>query len=231
MAKQEKVGVCALCGETLQVTREHVPPKNLYLPPRPRNTITVPVCEPCNHGYHLDDEYFRVYVATGSKPGTRLWRLWKEKVVGSSFQRGGGLKGRLNDDQDKVVRHHLTVEPLRTFDNKVLGNECLPSVLSFTASRIEAVVEKIVRCLHFSLCGTPLSKHARLEVDISPLSPAESQLLFDQRTGEVGEFEEFVFRREETSHGTSRWLMAFYGLHTFTVKVKGPANTQAARSS
>ena len=224
MARQKKVGVCALCGQTLQVTREHVPPKNLYLPPRPRNTITVPVCEPCNHGYHLDDEYFRVYVAAGAKPDTRLARLWKEKVVGSSFLRGGGLEGRLNDDQDKVIRHHLTVEPLRTFDNKILGDKWLPLVLSFSASRIEAVVEKIVRCLHFALYGTPLLKHTRLDVDITPLSPDDLQLLYDQRTGEVGDFEEFVFRREDTDHGFSRWLIAFYGLHTFTVKVEGPAN-------
>ena len=223
MTIQKKVGICALCGETLQVTREHVPPRNLYLPPRPRNTITVPVCGPCNHGYHLDDEYFRVYVSAGAKPGTRLWRLWKEKVVGSSFLRSGGLKGRLLNDQDKVVRHHLTVQPLRTFDNKVLGDEWLPLVLPFSASRIKAVVEKIVRCLHFSLCGTPLSKHARLEVDITPLNPTDLQVLFDQRTGEVGDFEEFVFRREVTGQGCTRWLMAFYRLHKFAVKLEGPA--------
>ena len=229
-AKQKKVGVCALCGKTLQVTREHVPPKNLYLPPRPENTITVPVCEPCNHGYHLDDEYFRVYVAAGAKPNTRLWRLWKEKVVGSSFVRGGGLKGRLNDDQDKVIRHHLTVEPLRTFDDKTLGNEWLPLVQPFSASRINAVVKKIVRCLHFSLFATPLSKHARLEVDTRPLTPADLRLLFSQRTGAVGDFEEFVFRRESTGDSSYRWLMAFYELHMFTVKVQGPANQSLVRT-
>lgn len=204
MVKRKKVGGCALCGETLPITREHVPPKNLYLPPRPRNTITVPVCEPCNHGYHLDDEYFRVFVATGARPGTRLWRLWKKKVVGSSFLRGGGLKGRLNDDHDKVVRHHLAVEPLRTFDNQVLGDEWLPLVLPFSASRIKGVVEKIVRCLHFTLYDTPLSKDARVEVDMAPLKPSDLQLLFDQRTGEVGDFEEFVFRHEDTGDGCSR---------------------------
>jgi hypothetical protein len=178
------------------------------------------VCERCNHAYHLDDEYFRVYVAAGAKPGTRLWRLWEEKVVGSSFLRGGGLKGRLNDDQDKVVRHHLTVEPLRTFDNKVLGDEWLPLVQPFNESRIKAVVEKIVRCLHFNLCGKPLSKDAQLEVDITPLSPVDLQLLFDQRTGELGDFEEFVFLREDIRSGCSRWLMAFYKLHMFAVYVK-----------
>src|SRR5262245_50842295 len=121
MAKQKKMGQCALCGGgTLPVTREHVPPKNLFLAPRPRNTITVPVCKLCNHGYHLDDEYFRVYVAAGAEPGTRQWRLWKQKVVGSSFVRGGGLKGRLNDDHATVVHHHHHVEPMRTFDDQIV---------------------------------------------------------------------------------------------------------------
>jgi len=75
MPKMPKVGRCALCGETRPVTREHVPPKGLFLPPRPRNTITVPVCGPCNHGYHLDDEYFRTFVAALAEPKTTLWRL------------------------------------------------------------------------------------------------------------------------------------------------------------
>jgi hypothetical protein len=224
MAKEKKVGVCALCGKTLQITREHVPPKNLYLPPRPKNTITVPVCEPCNHGYHLDDEYFRVYVAAGARPGTRLWRLWKEKVVGSSFVRGGGLKGRLNDDQDKVVHHHHMVEPLRTVEGKILDDKWLPLVASFSAPRIIAVVDKIVRCLHFSLYGTPLPTDTHFDVDTTPLSPTDSRLLYTQPTGKVGDFEEFVFRREGTEKSGSCWLMAFYGLHTFTVKVQEPAN-------
>ena len=93
------------------------------------------MCERCNYGYHLDDEYFRVYVASGAEPGTRQRRLWKEKVVGSSFARGEGLKGRLNDDRRLVVQHHQNVEPLRTFEDQVVNERLLPQIHAFDALR------------------------------------------------------------------------------------------------
>lgn len=216
MPTLKKLGKCALCSEDRPVTREHVPPKNLFLAPRPRNTITVPVCESCNHGYHLDDEYFRVYVAAGAEPGTRLWRLWEEKVVGSSFMRGGGLKGRLNDDRAVLQEHHKR-EPLQTFDGEVVADEWVPFAQPFDASRIKAVVEKVVRCLHFSRTGSPLPSHVQLVVDVTPLSPAGEQDLYDHRTGCVGHNDEFVFRHEASGAGTSRWLLGFYRHHTFIV--------------
>lgn len=213
----KKVGKCALCGENRPLTREHVPPKNLFLAPRPRNTITVSVCEGCNHGYHLDDEYFRVYVAAGAEPGTRLWRLWEEKVVGSSFMRSGGLKGRLNDDRALLQEHHKR-EPLQTFDGEVVADEWVPFAQSFDAPRIKAVVEKIVRCLHFSRTGSPLSSGFHLAVDVTPLSSVDEQNLYDHRTGCVGHNDEFVFRHEALSEGASRCLLGFYRHHTFIVQ-------------
>lgn len=218
VTNRRKTEQCALCGETRPVTREHVPPKNLFLAPRPRNTITVPVCEPCNHNYHLDDEYFRVYVAAGAHPGTRHWRLWKEKVVGSSFARGGGLKARLNDDRAFLQEHHKR-EPLRTFDDEVVADEWVPFAQPFNASRIKAVVEKIVRCLHFYRIGTTLSPATRLTVDVIPLTTADEQNLYDRRTGCVGHNDEFVFRDEALGGAASRWRLGFYRQHTFTVHV------------
>lgn len=217
MTKKAKIGTCALCGRTVQVTREHVPPKNLFLPPRPRNTITVPLCEGCNHSYHLDDEYFRVYVAAGAEPGTRLWRLWQDKVVGSSFARSGGLKGRLNDDRALLAAHNKR-EHLLTFDGDVLGDEQLPCVQSFDALRINALVEKIVRCLHFSHTGDLLSPALPLVVEVTPLTKSEEEDLYSRRTGFVGHHDDFVFRQELLGQSAFRWLLGFYRYHTFTVR-------------
>lgn len=180
--------------------------------------MTVPVCEPCNHGYHLDDEYFRVYVTAGAEPGTRLWRLWEEKVVGSSFVRGGGLKGRLNDDRAQLLEHHK-VAPLRTYDDEALSDELVPRTQPFLASRISGVVEKIVRCLHFATTGVPLARDGQVTVDVTPLTVDEEHLLYDDRTGCVGHNDEFVFRREPSGSKQSRWLLGFYRHHTFTVTV------------
>lgn len=222
MAKVKRIEPCALCGEMRPVTREHVPPKNLFLAPRPLNTITVPVCEPCNHGYHLDDEYFRVYVASGAIPGTRLWRLWKEKVVGSSFARSGGLKGRLNDDHFSAIEHHR-IQPLRTFDNTVIPDELLPLVQLFEASRINSIVAKIVRCLHFSQTGIPLSRNAVINIDTAPLHETDLHLLSEGlRTGCVGNHEEFVFWHKQINLSTWRWLLRFYEARSFNVQVHIP---------
>ena len=218
MAKARKMARCALCGETGSVTREHVPPKSLFLPPRPRNTITVPVCRPCNHGYHLDDEYFRVFIALQAEPNTPLWRLWKEKVVGSSFARSGGLRGRLNDDHQLLLRHHQS-EPLRYPDGGRVADEMLPLLRAVDATRVNAVVEKIVRCLYFACTATVLSRGATITCKPADLEDAETLVLYAERTGEVGHNDEFVFRRETDGSRGERWLLAFYRQCVFAARV------------
>ena len=60
---------CYLCGKTGKetpegkLTREHVPPRNLFPEPRPSDLITVPCCGDCNHRAHEDDEYLRLAVS------------------------------------------------------------------------------------------------------------------------------------------------------------------------
>ncbi len=219
MARAKKIAICALRGKTRPVTREHVPPKNLFLPPRPPNTLTMPVCGPCNHGYHLDDEYFRVFLALQAEPNTPLWRLWKEKVVGSSFARSGGLKGRLSDDRGILLRHPQA-KPLRTPDGEFVGDEALRLLQPMDASRVNAVVEKIVRCLHFACTATVLSPRATVTSAVANLQDdAEMRLLYDEGTGEVGQHDEFVFRREAPNTHESRWLLVFYRQCIFDVHV------------
>ena len=219
MPKAPRIGPCALCGETRRVTREHVPPKNLFLPPRPRNTITVPVCEPCNHGYHLDDEYFRVFVAALAEPRTRLWRLWKGKVVGSSFARSGGLRGRLNADHALLLGQHRQ-DPIRGPAGDLVTDDLLPRLQPFDASRVNGVVEKIVRCLHFFLFGGSLPIAAEVQVALADLTEDEMREFHDTSTGQVGQEGEFVFRRQQLDNHDARWLLAFYEQCRFAVRVR-----------
>lgn len=207
-------GVCALCGMAGEVTREHVPARNLFLKPRPENTLTVPLCPTCNHGYHLDDEYFRVCVAAGAQPGTKLMRLWKEKVVGSSFVRGGGLKGRLHDEYEQVIEYAST-HPLELYGGGEVPPEMLPFVQGFDATRINRVVEKIVRCLHYHHTRSLLE--GELEIDDAPFPPEVWERSLAGRTGQVGYENEFVYCLEELSPPT--WRLIFYEHRAFTVRV------------
>lgn len=49
---------CAYCGKLEATTRDHVPPKGLFIKPYPENMITVPACEKCHNKLSLEDEYF-----------------------------------------------------------------------------------------------------------------------------------------------------------------------------
>jgi hypothetical protein len=226
--KNKKLGICAVCGHRRHITREHVPPKNLFLPPRPKNTITAPVCERCNHGSHLDDEYFRVFVSCVSQPGTLLRRLWTEKVVGSSFVRGGGLQRRLNDDHAKFVAQHQR-EPVRFANNAIIPDELIPLVQPFSVARVAGLVGKMVRCLHFHEADVPLPKGARFEVSNSPLGEMDALALYETPTGLVGHNSEFYYFREVLNNERSRWLLGFYRVHTFEIDVSLPANNALER--
>lgn len=195
-----------------------MPPKNLFLPPRPTNTITVPVCEPCNHGFHLDDEYFRVYVSCVAEPDTLLRRLWKEKVVYSSFVRGGGLKARLNEDHAKLVALHRQ-DPIRFDNNVIIPDELIPLAQPFSVKRIAGVVKKMIRCLHFRETQKPLSASATFDVSNATLSMSDAWKFYEEPTGFVGDNGEFFYRREDAGTRGTRWLLGFYSMQTFDVHV------------
>ena len=215
--KRKRESICAICGVAGEVNREHVPPRNLFLGPRPTNTITVDLCPSCNHGYHLDDEYFRVYVAAGAQPGTRLMKLWKKKVVGSSFARSGGLKGRLKDERERV-QEYARHNPLQLFGGGNLPPALLPLVQGFEASRINRVVEKIVQCLYMHHFGKVLV--GDLNVDEAPLSKRQRQEVFEERSGEVGHQNELVYRFTTSESGAGIWRLIFYEHQAFTVHVR-----------
>ncbi len=50
---------CIYCSSEKQLTKDHIPPKNLFPSPRPSNLITVPCCEKCNKEFGKVDERAR----------------------------------------------------------------------------------------------------------------------------------------------------------------------------
>lgn len=59
---KRKTGECVYCGKIRKLTKDHIPPKNLFAEPRPSDLVTVPCCERCNGKASLDDEYFRIMI-------------------------------------------------------------------------------------------------------------------------------------------------------------------------
>lgn len=83
---------CYLCSSVENLTKDHIPPKNLFPSPKPTNLITVSCCKKCNERFGLIDESFRVFISSvinRSKSGE--W-IWDNKVMKSTFKRSPKLK-------------------------------------------------------------------------------------------------------------------------------------------
>ncbi|KPL80021.1 hypothetical protein SE18_25920 [Herpetosiphon geysericola] len=62
MGKKSKIGTCVYCGETRELTREHVVPRCLFAGNKPNNPVIVPVCFNCNNKKSQSDDYLRDYL-------------------------------------------------------------------------------------------------------------------------------------------------------------------------
>lgn len=63
MKSKYTIKFCIYCGTKNPETKDHVPPKGIFAPPRPNDLITVPCCKKCHKGTSIDDEYFRNMLA------------------------------------------------------------------------------------------------------------------------------------------------------------------------
>ncbi len=92
-ARLQEKKECYLCAKTpaetpeRKLTRDHLPPKNLFLSPRPSNLISLPCCTSCNNQAHQDDEYFRLVVTGYYNTNPLGKQTWKDKAAGSTLKK------------------------------------------------------------------------------------------------------------------------------------------------
>jgi hypothetical protein len=146
--KGERVmpNVCVYCGAGGNLTKDHIPPKCLFAN-RPSNLITVPSCEPCNKGFSLDDEYFRLALTsrgdTGDHPEAQLV---SERAVQriSRPQARGFLESVFNS---------LTTIELKTPAGLYLGDA--PGFMA-DLGRLSRVARRVITGLYFHEFGERL---------------------------------------------------------------------------
>ena len=209
---RKRSGICVYCGRRRKLTKDHIPPKNLFPKPRPGNLITVPSCTECNNEADKDDEYFRMVVvmredAGGHAEAQRAWR-----TVFRSLQRpeAVGLKMSLLRSMHPVS--------LRSPSGLYLGNKPGYTV---DLDRLNRVATRIVKGLFFHERGYRLPHTHRASALVDPrLMPDEQGLsntatvlaaLQTQpvRTIGNGVFSyRFLFTEDEPD--CSVWLMSFY---------------------
>jgi len=183
MAKKEKDADtasperCCLCGlegsHDNGLTGEHVPPKQFF-PKKMRaglNLWKAPTCTKCNHGSHLDEDYF-VHV---------MWPLVANvnSTMGKAIHEE--LERRANQPQTRTIIRSI----LKTQTRKTPGGLYLPpGMVGIEADevRLQRVAIKIARCLHFRDHGQILSDTSCFHASIHEREgdvPAFFQLLWD----------------------------------------------------
>lgn len=220
--KKTKFGICSICGNENELTREHIPPKGIFLKPRPKNTITVLSCKKCNDDTKLDDEYFRFWVTAGAHPQSKLKEVWKNKVVGSSFKRSPALLKKIQNDHNTLMEHHSKT-PLKIYDNGIVSDELLSRCYLVDAERINKVACKIVKGLYFYHFSEPIPYNVELTVSTEPINLDILIKIIKARKGMVGGEEgEFIywFKFDDAELYFSRWVLFFYLQNYLKVETK-----------
>jgi len=139
-AGNKNIHECAYCGKTKDLTRDHVFSRGFFNKPYPKDNIIVPACKQCNNVISKDEEFFRTLLAaraTFTEDGKKLWR---EKVLGSSFKRSPKFKS--------YITKMLGRDSLYTNSGIYLGDIPVLKLGNEENRRINNVIGKVVKGLY-----------------------------------------------------------------------------------
>lgn len=200
---------CYLCGSLKDLTKDHIPPKNLFPNPKPSDLITVPCCKKCNEEMSTIDESFRVFVSSvinRSKSGD--W-IWNNKVIGSSFARSKKLKSQTTNSLIEI--------------NQTIANQKvkLPA-LTYPIPKAEKYLIRLVK--GFTKHFNPEIDYSKTKYRVANIIPSQeivnmlSNKFFYVAKGD-GVFRMWrMFTKEDRN--ISIWVFVFYDGLMFMVETK-----------
>ena len=214
--RSSKTGICTYCGEVGEVTKDHIPPKNLFPLPRPGNMRTVPACLSCNAGFQADDDYLRIALTV---PGKAKGHSDREAVL-PTVLRGLGrpqAAGLANSLEEQVFFREL-ITPSGIY----LGRT---RAIKLDGHRLERTAARIIKGLCFHELGYRLTERHKIHaVNIERMDEARAwdpklaQALCEviAHTAEkkrhmVGTTFAYQFAAWPTGSQSVAWLLYFYG--------------------
>ncbi len=139
--------ICYICGKPGAKTKDHIPPKNIYLKHLRSigdDLITVPAHEECNGKYSKDDEHFRFFLSIpGYWNSEHARELWDNEIY----------RGLQKPEAKKFKKYIISLmEPieLKSPSGIYLGDSAMIKIDSI---RIENVIERIARGVFYHEMG------------------------------------------------------------------------------
>src|SRR5712691_521330 len=195
--------ICGYCGSASATTRDHIPPKGIFPPPRPDELITVPSCASCNQGASDSDELFRAYLSLHvgvETPSTG--RLWEPALRG--IRRNRRLHQRLLTDLERVW---LTTPSGVIYGQGQRGR--------WDSEAHDATIERMIRGLYFHHYREVLGNRVRVKAHwFRGLTPDLLEATAECEQRSVGD-DQFVYRFGRASDAPlhSIWLVEFHKRH------------------
>ncbi len=195
--------LCVICGRNVATTLDHVPPKNLFVKPRP-SLITIPACFDCNNSASGFDEELMIYVSLQIGPEEdRTKKLWKTKALKALDQN----KRFQREIIRKMKRVWLTTESGLMVEERT----AFPAKVEV----YQAVFERTVRGLYFHHFREILGKN--VSVYVSPsihLSNEIYEIARDLPQNEIGGTALiYKYARTEEEPKASLWVFQLYEKH------------------
>jgi hypothetical protein len=202
------VKICAYCGaDGKALTKDHIPPQNLFPEPRSSDLITVPCCEECRGGWSDDDEYFRLAVASTSN----VFDHPDAKAIISKVSRS--LKKPTKIGFAKLVRDSLGEIDIQSQGGIYLGKA--PSI-KINANRLDRVSQRIIRGLYFKERNYPVPSDCgvfvkMLQYGFEDYAEHLSGIRFPPFKDIAGGIFSYTWVECSDDPDASIWLMLFFG--------------------
>ena len=208
MRMPETAMSCYLCGAAHRLTKDHIPPKGFFPPPRPSNLITVPCCKTCNESYSKDDEAVRVWFSASlGRSSAGEWIYENKALTGTVAKSPAFREKMLSTMQDtKLLTEDGEIEAVR---------------FTFPIDRVERFIVRCTKGLlrhyypNYDYSNATFSvQHLLPRADVlKQLEPLRDLLAYDSRGEGV-----FQIRRGLTqSEQSGAWLLIFYEAVIFMV--------------
>jgi hypothetical protein len=225
----QRTGECVYCGRQKPLTEDHIPPKALWVKPRPEDLIVVPSCSACNVGSSKDDEYFKTMLVLKERSGDHPEAM----ALRASVFRGLAMPAKTGFRR-RLLRAMRWVA-LRSRAGLHLGDA---PAFDVDLARLDRVVARVIRGLywhHHDRVRLPFGCEVLVwaETGLQALSTSDLRALREDLirpclAGPAYTVGRGVLRywyaRSDTTHVTG-WILEFYG----DVRFIGATRPEAAQ--
>ena len=206
-------GECVYCGKSGPLTRDHIPPRNLFRRAQPVDLITVPACGRCNAAGRKDDEYFRLAITLNEQVAEEPDVQVAIPEVLRSLQRveAAGFRNVFLRGIHEVER----ITPAGLYLGRTLAYDV-------DLNRLGAVCSRMIRGLWYRHHGTrlpdgftaqALAAAGLRDVDAETFLAASrffGPMIQAGTIHSVGRVFSYVFSADDHDHRVSAWILLFY---------------------